>query len=151
VTATTRSTTTCSTSTTTAEERSRSPARRVCRADAIAADKISIDGRCCASATFRPPRCSRSKPTSILLLTSGLLIAVSGYNDAPIRAGTAYGSEASGYRQATDAEFAFPDAFVLSNGAGATATRARAGPTRRRSASRSPPPSRARCSRKPIG
>lgn len=50
--------------------------------------------------------------------TAGTLIPVAGYSDGAILAGTAYGSEASGYRYATAAEFSNPDAYVLSNGSG---------------------------------
>jgi uncharacterized protein GlcG (DUF336 family) len=50
----------------------------------------------------------------------GDLIPVTGYYPAPILlAGAAYGSEASGVRASTAAEFANRDAFVLSNGVGA--------------------------------
>jgi uncharacterized protein GlcG (DUF336 family) len=95
--------------------------------DAIAADKISIDGTLLRFSDLSAAALHPLETNLNLLLTSGLLIAVKGYNDAPIRPGTAYGSEASGYRQATAAEFAFPDAFVLSNGAGVNRYPARAG------------------------
>ncbi len=51
----------------------------------------------------------------------GTLVPLIGYYGSPapaILAGTSYGSEASGVRDATTAEFANPDAFVLSDGAG---------------------------------
>jgi uncharacterized protein GlcG (DUF336 family) len=50
----------------------------------------------------------------------GAMIAVRGYftSGAPL-AGSAYGSEASGIRQSTTAEFSDRDAFVLTNGSGA--------------------------------
>lgn len=51
--------------------------------------------------------------------TPGVLVAVAGYfSGAGLLAGTAYGSEASGVRASTPAEFAIRDAFVLTNGAG---------------------------------
>lgn len=50
---------------------------------------------------------------------AGGLVAVAGYTDGTLRAGTAYGSEASGIRAARASEFANPDAFVLTNGSGA--------------------------------
>ncbi len=50
--------------------------------------------------------------------TEGSLVAVPGYTDGTIRAGTAFGTEASGIRQSTPAEFAIEDAFVLSDGGG---------------------------------
>jgi len=51
----------------------------------------------------------------------GMLVPFRGYhsNPAAIRAGTAYGSEASGIRASTPAEFSIADAFVLTNGSGA--------------------------------
>lgn len=51
--------------------------------------------------------------------TPGALIPVIGYTNGTIRAGAVYGTEASGIRPSTAAEFANRDAFVLSNGAGA--------------------------------
>jgi uncharacterized protein GlcG (DUF336 family) len=60
--------------------------------------------------------------------TLGSLVAVTGYfPTAAIRAGTAYGSEASGIRRATSAEFGDSQAFVLSDGAGADRYPIRAG------------------------
>ncbi len=51
--------------------------------------------------------------------TAGNLVPVTGYFDGvAVRAGAAYGTEASGIRASTAAEFANADAFVLSNGAG---------------------------------
>lgn len=50
----------------------------------------------------------------------GSLIAVTGYSAATIVAGRAYGSEASGIRKATTAEFNNADAFVFSDGSGGT-------------------------------
>lgn len=58
---------------------------------------------------------------------AGGLIAVTGYTDGILRGGTAYGTEASGVRQSTAAEFALRDAYVLSNGAGAGRYPIRAG------------------------
>ncbi|HKT85524.1 MAG TPA: heme-binding protein [Novosphingobium sp.] len=50
----------------------------------------------------------------------GSLVTVKGYFEtAALRAGTAYGSEASGVRAASSAEFADRDAFVLTDGSGA--------------------------------
>lgn len=50
--------------------------------------------------------------------TAGDVAAVIGFFDGTIRAGTAYGSEASGIRPATPAEFSLGGAFVMSDGAG---------------------------------
>ncbi|WP_261300354.1 heme-binding protein [Sphingomonas alpina] len=60
----------------------------------------------------------------------GSLVAVRGYFGTPmpvILAGTAYGSEASGIRAATAAEFANRDAFILTDGSGANRFPVRAG------------------------
>ncbi|AOL93802.1 heme-binding protein [Porphyrobacter sp. LM 6] len=60
--------------------------------------------------------------------TAGTLVAVTGYYDGlSLRSGTAYGTEASGVRAATAAEFANRDAFVLTNGAGVSRYPVRAG------------------------
>ena len=48
----------------------------------------------------------------------GALVAVAGYTDGVLRAGVAYGSEGSGYRAATAAEFGNPNAFILTDGSG---------------------------------
>lgn len=51
--------------------------------------------------------------------TAGALVPVLGYySGAGLLAGAVYGSEASGVRASTSAEFANRDAFVLTNGAG---------------------------------
>jgi len=86
--------------------------------EAITADKISVDGTQLRFSDMRAADLSPLQSNTGLLTSAGLLIAVRGYNNAPIIAGSAYGSAASGYRQATSGEFAFPDAFILSNGAG---------------------------------
>ncbi len=57
----------------------------------------------------------------------GTLVPLIGYYAPAIIAGTAYGSEASGVRDATSAEFANPDAYVLSDGAGSGRYPIRAG------------------------
>ncbi|MBO9518446.1 MAG: heme-binding protein [Porphyrobacter sp.] len=58
----------------------------------------------------------------------GDLVPVTGYYpSAALFAGTAYGSEASGVRASTAAEFSNRDAFVLSNGAGTPRYPIRAG------------------------
>ncbi|MCB2059523.1 MAG: heme-binding protein [Novosphingobium sp.] len=58
----------------------------------------------------------------------GMLKTVNGYYPiASLLAGTAYGSEASGIRRATAAEFSNNEAFVLSDGAGANRYPVRAG------------------------
>ncbi|MEM7701155.1 MAG: hypothetical protein AAF251_04390 [Pseudomonadota bacterium] len=60
--------------------------------------------------------------------TAGELLPVRSYFDGmALRAGTAYGSEASGVRPSTAAEFSISDAYVLSDGAGANRFPIRAG------------------------
>ena len=56
-------------------------------------------------------------------------MSVAGYFDAAagVRAGTAYGTEASGIRRAGTGEFSNSDAFVLTNGSGANRYPIRAG------------------------
>ena len=87
--------------------------------ETITADKITVDG---TSLRFSDAKAGNLSPlqTSFAVVngSAGQLIAVTGYSNGAIVAGTAYGTEASGYRGATGAEFAFADAFVLSNGAG---------------------------------
>ena len=48
----------------------------------------------------------------------GVLEALTGYTNGTVIAGSAYGTEASGYRAATSAEFFDTDAFVLTDGSG---------------------------------
>ena len=87
--------------------------------DAITADKISIDG---TTLRFSDARADNLHPLqgdfAAIAPALGLLIAVPGYTGGTIVPGVAYGTEASGYRTAKPAEFAFPDAFVLSDGQG---------------------------------
>jgi uncharacterized protein GlcG (DUF336 family) len=87
--------------------------------DAITADKISIDG---TTLRFSDARADNLHPLqgdfAAIPPALGLLIAVPGYTGGTIVPGVAYGTEASGYRTAKPAEFAFPDAFVLSDGQG---------------------------------
>ncbi|GMM92395.1 heme-binding protein [Qipengyuania sp. MTN3-11] len=88
--------------------------------DAIRAERITVDG---TNLIFSDMRVQDLSPlqTDFAAIngTRGLLVAVTGYTAGAIIPGTPYGSEASGYRRATSADFAFADAFVLSNGSGA--------------------------------
>lgn len=87
--------------------------------DAITGDKITVDG-----STLRFSDAVASKlstlQTNFAAINNvvGTLIPVRGYTDGAIVAGTAYGTEASGFRYATGAEFDNPDAFVLTDGSG---------------------------------
>lgn len=87
--------------------------------EAIVADRITVDG---TNLPYSDMRVADLAPlrTDFAAIngTRGILVGVTGYNTNTIVPGTPYGSEASGYRTATAAEFAFAGAFVLSNGAG---------------------------------
>jgi uncharacterized protein GlcG (DUF336 family) len=90
--------------------------------DGIRADKIYVDGTqlrysdAAYTALFDNSAATYANTDPAL----GGLVAVTGYYPGgSLRAGTAYGSEASGVRPSTAAEFSNRDAFVLSDGAGA--------------------------------
>lgn len=84
--------------------------------DAITADKVHIDG---TSLRYSDAVASQlSSLATSYTAADGQLVAVTGYVDAAIHPGTAYGSEASGVRQARASEFADTDAFVLTDGSG---------------------------------
>lgn len=88
---------------------------------AITANRISVDG---TSLRFSDMVVSDLSPLqnnfAAINVTSGNLIPVTGYTSitGAIIAGSAYGSEASGIRASTTAEFKNTDAFVLSDGTG---------------------------------
>jgi len=89
----------------------------------ITADRVSVDGTTLrfSDVTTNDLRTNPAgAPSFATVLTMGALTTVRGYYDAlgGIVAGRAYGSEASGIRAATPAEFGNPDAFVLSDGSG---------------------------------
>ncbi|MBK6412172.1 heme-binding protein [Sphingopyxis sp.] len=95
----------------------------------ITADKITVDGTSLrfSDATFAGVMTSGSASFASLNGSAGSLVAVIGYANAAITAGTAYGSEASGIRASTAAEFSNRDAFVLTDGSGANRYPLRAG------------------------
>jgi len=95
----------------------------------ITADKITVDGTSLrfSDATFAGVMTSGSASFASLNGTAGNLVAVIGYASAAVTAGTAYGSEASGIRASTAAEFSNRDAFVLTNGSGSNRYPLRAG------------------------
>jgi len=90
---------------------------------AIRADRITVDGTSLRYsdtdyASLAPVSGASYAATSPAL---GALVPLTGYYGTPslaILSGTAYGSEASGIRAASAAEFANPDTFVLSDGSG---------------------------------
>lgn len=85
---------------------------------AIRADRITADGTSLRYTDVEYPQLSAVAGASFVG-TAGALVPVTGYYPgAGLLAGSAYGSEASGVRASTPAEFANRDAFVLSNGAG---------------------------------
>ena len=88
----------------------------------IRANRISVDGTLLRYSDATPAD-FRSNPANAPAFATingvaGALFAVPGYNAATIVPGTTYGAEDSGVRPATPAEFAIPEAWVLSNGAG---------------------------------
>ncbi len=87
--------------------------------DAITGDKITVDG---STLRFSDAIVGNLSPlqTNFAAIdnVAGTLIPVRGYSDGTLIAGTAYGTEASGFRYATSAEFSNPDAYVLTDGSG---------------------------------
>jgi uncharacterized protein GlcG (DUF336 family) len=91
--------------------------------DAIRANQISVDGTQLrySDASYASLMSSGTPSYAATVGVLGQLVAVRGYYGDPapvIRAGTAYGTEASGIRPARTAEFSNVDAFVLTDGAG---------------------------------
>lgn len=88
----------------------------------ITADKVLLDG---TSLRYSDASASslKSSPTSVPAFSTaagvGSLTAVTGYFAGAIIDGQIYGSEGSGIRKATAAEFNNVDAFILTNGSGA--------------------------------
>ncbi len=98
---------------------------------AIRADRISIDGTTLRYSDTDETQL-RSAPASAPAFASlngsaGSLTPVAGFYAGTVLAGAAYGSEASGIRAASLAEFNNPDAFVLSDGSGNNRFPARSG------------------------
>ncbi|MFZ1742489.1 MAG: heme-binding protein, partial [Pontixanthobacter sp.] len=84
----------------------------------ITADRIPVDG---TSLRFTDMTLNDLSPlqTSFGAVNGplGLLIPVNGYSNGAIQAGVVYGTEASGIRRSTTAEFSNPDAYILTDGA----------------------------------
>ncbi len=87
---------------------------------AITADKISVDGTTLrfSDATFAGVMSSGGASFAAFNGTAGNLVAVPGYSAAAVTAGIAYGTEASGIRASTPAEFSNRDAFIFTDGSG---------------------------------
>jgi len=88
---------------------------------AIRADRISVDGTLLRYSDATPDklRATGAAPAfSAINGVAGALSALTGYSNGTITAGSPYGSEASGIRASTAAEFSNRDAFILSDGSG---------------------------------
>ena len=98
----------------------------------ITADRVSVDGTTLRYSDATPAD-FRSNPATAPAFGTlggvGALTSVNGYYDSVngVLAGRAYGTEASGIRLATAAEFANPDAYVLTDGSGPNRFPVRAG------------------------
>ena len=87
----------------------------------ITANFITVDGTSLRYSDAEPAdfRATGAAPAfSTLIGVAGNVVAVNGYADPVIIAGSAYGSENSGIRASTTAEFSNPDAFILTSGSG---------------------------------
>jgi uncharacterized protein GlcG (DUF336 family) len=88
----------------------------------IRADRVSVDGTLLrySDAEARDLVSTSVQPFASINGTAGSLVSVRGYFNAAdgVQAGAIYGTEGSGIRPATAAEFANTDAFVLTNGVG---------------------------------
>jgi uncharacterized protein GlcG (DUF336 family) len=86
----------------------------------IRADRITVDGTSLrfSDATLVGLRTTSAPAFATLNGPAGALVAVTGYATANIIGGTAFGSEASGVRASTVAEFSNRDAFLLTDGSG---------------------------------
>ncbi|MFM7403101.1 MAG: heme-binding protein [Erythrobacter sp.] len=84
----------------------------------IRADRITADGTSLRYTDVEYPQLSNVAGANFAS-TAGTLVPVAGYYPGTsVLAGATYGTEASGVRASTSAEFANRDAFVLTNGSG---------------------------------
>ena len=95
----------------------------------IKAERISVDGTLLRYADATTAGLRGGTPQSFASLNGsiGNLISVPGYSGGSILAGAIFGSEASGVRASTAAEFSNRDAYILSDGSGANRFPIRAG------------------------
>ncbi len=94
----------------------------------ITANRISVDGTSLRfSDMVIDDLSSLQSNFAAINGTSGNLIPVTGYSDGTIIAGSAYGTESSGIRASTAAEFQNRDAFILTDGTGTNRFPIRAG------------------------
>lgn len=101
--------------------------------ETIRANRISVDGTQLRYSDIDYPALMTASQTPSFATTApalGNLVSVIGYFGVPtpaIIAGVTYGTEASGVRASTPAEFANRDAFILTNGSGSSRFPVRAG------------------------
>jgi uncharacterized protein GlcG (DUF336 family) len=97
----------------------------------IRADRISIDGTTLRYSDMTPASLKSNPagapPFDTIPPSVGRITAVSGFFGGAVTAGHVYGTESSGIRPATAAEFNNIDAFILTNGSGANRYPARGG------------------------
>ncbi|MBA3898130.1 MAG: heme-binding protein [Sphingomonadaceae bacterium] len=90
--------------------------------DTIRANRITVDGTSLrySDATPADLKSNPAAPPSFASIngTVGQLVPAPGFNTIAIIAGAAYGSEASGVRAATPAEFSNRDAYIFTDGSG---------------------------------
>lgn len=98
-------------------------------ADDIKAERISVDGTLLRYSDATTGGLRGGTPQSFATLNGsiGNVIPVPGYSGGSIIAGSVFGSEASGVRASTAAEFSNRDAYILSDGSGANRFPIRAG------------------------
>lgn len=95
------------------------------------ADRITVDGKTLrfADVDFADLASNPASASSISLPAEGQLLAVPGYADAVVLAGTVFGQTPSGVRAASEPALAAQDAFVLVDGGGVNRFPARASTT----------------------
>jgi uncharacterized protein GlcG (DUF336 family) len=96
----------------------------------VRANRISVDGTLLrySDAETGGLRATGAAPAFAAINgTAGSVAAIPFYSGSAIIAGSAYGSEASGIRASTAAEFSNRDAFILTDGSGANRFPVRAG------------------------
>jgi uncharacterized protein GlcG (DUF336 family) len=101
--------------------------------DAIRAERITVDGTSLrfsdAALSDLASNPASAPPFAAINGPQGALTSVNGYYNAGagVLPGTPYGTEASGIRRSTTAEFSNPDAYVLTDGSGTNRYPVRAG------------------------
>lgn len=90
--------------------------------ESIRATRITVDGTLLRYSDATPAgfRASGAAPSFASINgTAGALVGLGGYTTGAVMAGSIYGSEQSGIRASTAAEFSNRDAYILSDGSGA--------------------------------